>query len=163
MRKQMHSAMSNFYFSLPRLIASWSGKQTGRSEKNVVEANVAGALNHLVVYGAAFQMLRGLSVWQQLLFLVPLAALVGLFWLILFHVNAFLIESLRRLGLMRDLPDNRAQNLIVGFVTTVLAFYLLGTGGGSAALGSVWIAAVALNLLAAAMLPARHAIPPASK
>lgn len=150
--------MSEFYFALPRLIAAWSGRKAARSEQNGLEANIIGTLNHLIVYVAAFELLLGpLSRWTQLLLLVPLAILVWLFWLIFFYWSACLIKLLRDAGLMRELPDSRAQNILIGIMTTTLAIYLLRAGSWPRVLGFIWIAAVALNLVAAALLPARHA------
>jgi len=147
--------MSEFYFALPRLMAQWFGRNATHSDKNGAEANVVGTLNHMVVYVAAFELLLGgLSLWTQLLLLVPLAILVWLFWLVLFYVNALLIKLLRGAGLMRRLPDNRAQNILVGTITTALAIYLLGAGSWTGVLGFIWIAAVTLNLAAAALLSA---------
>ncbi len=156
--------MTKFYFALPRLIASWSDKTAARSETNGLEANIIGTLNHLVVYVAAFELLlRDLPVWQELILLVPLAILVFFFWIIFFYLSAWLIKFLRRAGAMRELPANRAQNVMVAIMTTGFATYLIRAGTWSSMLGFIWIAAVALNLLAATVLPASHADRSANK
>lgn len=151
--------MTKFYFALPRLIASWSGGSAVRSEKNGLEANLIGGLNHLVVYIAAFELLlRDRGLWQELILLVPLAILVFFFWTIFFYVSAWLIRLLRSIGLMRGLPVNRAQNITVAITTTLLALYLIRAGTPwSRLLGFLWIAAVILNLIAAAVLAVTYA------
>ncbi len=147
--------MSESYFAFPRLIAKWRGQSVERSEKNAWEAYVAGGLTHLIVYVAAFEMLLGdRSLWLQLLLLVPLAALVFLGWIIFFYLSARLLDVT---GLVSNWPRNRAQNVIVGIWTTVLAVCLVRAGSCPAILGWIWMSAVALNLFAAGLLSAsRH-------
>jgi hypothetical protein len=142
-----------FYFALPRLLWWLVGGDARRSEKNGLEANAVGSLLHLVVYAFAFQVLlanRTLS--AQLLLLLPLAFLVWLFWLNLIYANSRIIKLLRACGLMRDLPQSRAQGILIGIITTLFALHLLEARGWLAPLGAVWIGAVTLNLIAAVLL-----------
>lgn len=142
-----------FYFALPRLLAKWRGQSAARTEKNWLETNIAGTLSHLVVYVFAFQLLLAESApWNQLLLCIPLALLVWIFWLLVFYFNSWLIELLRTCGLMRRLSDSRAQSVIIGLMTTAFAVYLLFAGPCAAMLGIIWLAAVSLNLVAAAVL-----------
>lgn len=142
-----------FYFALPRLLWSSVGGDAGRTEKNGFEAHAVGALIHLVAYAFAFQIcLTNLRPWQQLLLVVPLAFLVWLFWINLLYANSQVIRLLRAVGVMRDLPQGRAQGILVGIIMTAFALHLLAAEGWTRFIGAIWIAAVALNLLAAAIL-----------
>lgn len=149
--------MNEFYFALPRLLARSRANQHMRSEKNSLEANVVGTLNHLLVYAFAFALLlKDLPGWQQVLLLLPLAVLVLIFWLLLLYVNSWIIKLLRAAGLMRALPNNRAQTLLISIVTTAMAGKLLFSEGWPRCVGLLWLAAVGLNLLAATLLAFRH-------
>lgn len=139
------------YFALPRLCAHWRGRSARRSERNWLEANIAGTLVHLVVYASAFQLLLARqSLWRQVLLCLPLALLVWVFWLLLLYANSLVIRSLRAVRLMRHLPDRRAQTALICILTAVFAVRLLTTGAWG--IGAVWLAVFALNLLAAALL-----------
>jgi len=145
--------LPRFYFALPRLVWSWVGGDTGRTEKNGLEANAVGGLVHLVVYAFAFEVcLTSASAWQRLLLLLPLAILVWLFWIIFIYANTWIIRLLRAAGLMRDLPQGRAQSILVGVVTTAFALRLLEAEAWRHVVRAVWVAAVALYLFAAAVL-----------
>ncbi len=149
--------MSEFYFALSRFLASPREHKQTRSEKNWLEANAVGTLNHLVVYAFAFALLlKNLPGWKQVLLLLPLGVIVLVFWLLLLYVNSWLIKLLRPAGLLRALPDNRAQTLLISIVTTAMAGELLFAGGWLRFVGAIWLAAVALNLLAAALLAFSH-------
>jgi len=147
-----------FYFSLPRLLAGWSGGTGDRTENNSLEAHLVGALVHLVAYLFAFQLLLADSpIWQLLFLLLPFAALVWLGWLIVLYLNSWVIKLLRLLGLLRNVPDNRAQSLVIGVMTTWFAWRLIVAGHWPGLVGAIWIAAVALNLSAAVVLTLIHA------
>ncbi len=137
--------MSEFYFSLPRLLL----RSGAPSERNVFEAHFVGTLEHLVVYFCAWELcLTSLPGWAQLILSLPLAVLVFLGWLLLFYLNSRLL----RLGLFAGLPRSRAQNNLVGLVATAAAFSLLWAGHWHAWIGALWLALTVLNLFAAAVL-----------
>ena len=69
---------------------------------------------HLVVYAFVFRaLLAGRALWLQLLFVLPLAFLVWILWLLLFYLSSLIIKALRAIGLMRDLSDRRAQSIVL--------------------------------------------------
>jgi hypothetical protein len=143
----MQTPEPKFYFSLPRLLAKWSGGSRERSEGNWLETNVVGTLVHLIVFLFAFHLLpRGFSTPAQMLLLVPLAFVVWIFWVVFFYGTAQLIR------LLGNLPPLPAQSACVGIVTTCFALALIGNGAVASCIAILWIAAVALNLLAAALL-----------
>lgn len=142
-----------FYFALPRLVWSLAGGDAGRTEKNGWEANTVGALVHVVVFAFAFELcLTNRPLGQRLLWLLPLAVLVWLFWTNLIYANSWIIKLLRACGLLRDLPQGRAQSVLIGITTTAIALRLLGGNGWIRGLGAIWLAAVVLNLVAAGVL-----------
>ncbi|MEO5720785.1 MAG: hypothetical protein ABIR71_04850 [Chthoniobacterales bacterium] len=160
----MPNAEPTFYFSLPRLVVRARGGNATPVETNWLETNIVGA----AVFGIAFLfaarwLLASLAGWQQLLLLLPLAILLWLGWLAVLYLNALLVRLARALGGLRRTPDDRAQSFLIGLMTTVFAFDLLRSGGWLAFIGGLWVAAVLLNLLAAAVLAflLRHGSSPA--
>jgi len=148
---------AEFYFSLPRLLAQWSGHEVERTERNWPEANLVGILVHLVAYAQAFQVLLLRSpVRQQLLWSIPLAFLVWLLWLIVLYLNSLLLKLLRALRLTRDMPDRTGQSLLILLMITIFAWRLVLAESWLGLIGGVWLAAVALNLLAALLLIFTH-------
>ena len=151
------SDMPGFNFALPRLMARLLGKNAHRTETNWLEANIVGTLQHLIVYLFACQwLLAGLGAWQKLLLALPLALLVWGFWVILFYVNFRIIMALHYLRIWRERPNNRAQSVLLGLITTLLAVLLVRNGACTAVLGYAWLAAVCSNLAAAALLSLSH-------
>ncbi|MEP6821775.1 MAG: hypothetical protein ABI946_05430 [Chthoniobacterales bacterium] len=149
----MQNSEPGFYFALPRLIARIFGGNSVRTETNWLEANVAGGLIHGVAYLFVAQLCwRGLERWQQLLLLLPLAALVWTAWLLTLYVNYLIVRRLRAIGMLRQTPDDRAQGLLIAAMTTAFAVALLNAGGFFAFAGGVWIAVLALNLAAGGAL-----------
>jgi hypothetical protein len=152
-----------FYFSLPRLLARWTGRGVDRTERNWLEANLVGSLVHLVAYGYAFHLLLADARLRQQLFLfIPLAFLVWIWWLIVLYLNSLIIKFLRACGLMKTMLDRRGQSLLICVMTTIFALQLLRAGSWLSLIGGLWIAAVMLNLLAALVLAVsdtRHAAP----
>ena len=147
-----------YYFALPRLLARSAGHSGGRTEQNWLEANVVGTFVHAIAFIFAGRLLLAdCSLWQQVLLLGPLALLVCASWSLFFYLNSLVLKLLRAAGLMRDLPDNRGQSVIVGITTTLLALQLAETGSWTRVAGWIWIIAVALNLVAAAVLALLHA------
>lgn len=153
-----------FYFALPRLVASQLGWNADRTEDNWIEANIVGGVVHLIWYVfAAHLFLNGLPMWERIALLLPLALLVWVSWLIAIYINSVLIRLLRAGGLFRDLPDVRVQSVLLGVITTAFAFYLVESESGLALLGIAWVAAVSLNLLAAAVFVVSDAVNPVSE
>lgn len=151
-----------FYFALPRLIASQLGWNAERTESNWLEANLVGGLEHLIWYAfAADLLLGGLTTWLQIILLLPLAFLVWFCWLIVFYFNSLIIAGLRWCGLIAELPDARAQSILLGIITTAFAFHLVVRGALLSLGGIFWVTAVSLNLLAAAIFVVRDALNPA--
>ena len=149
----MPKAEPVFYFSLPRLFERWRGGCDARTEMNWTEANAVGATVHAIFYVfAAHLFLGGLARWQQMILLLPLVSLVWIGWLVLLYLNTLILRLLRLGGLLRDLPDNRAQSFLVGVVATAFAIELIRAGSWLRFFGALWLAAVCLNLAAAAVL-----------
>jgi hypothetical protein len=147
----MESSEPRFYFALPRLIAKLRGQSASRTEDNWLEANIVGAAVHVLVLLFFAQVLLGSrTLWQQVLFAPVVVAAVWLFWIVFFYLTSRSIKMLRAVGLFRHLPDVRIQSVLIGATVTAFAWQLRP-------LGYVWIAAVALNLLAAAILHANRA------
>ena len=147
-----------YYFALPRLIASFGGGPTRRSEQNALEAHLVGTLVHAITFVfAAKLLLGGQPAWQQIVLLIPVALLVWIWWSLFFYLTSLAVTLLRSAGLLRATPDNHAQSLIVGIVTTALGWQLITAGSWTSVLGWTWLIAVGLNLAAAAVLGVRHA------
>jgi len=152
---------TQFYFALPRLIASQFGWSAARQETNWLEANIVGGVEHLIWYAfTADLLLRHLPLWAQIFLLVPLAFAVWICWLIALYVNSLLIRLLRLFRPIRDLSNARVQSVLLGIVTTVFASCLVTRDSWLAPVGLLWVAAVALNLLAAAILIVTEAVNP---
>ncbi len=142
-----------FYFSLSRLLAHWCGCDAKRSEKNYFEANLVGTFIHVVALAFGFRfLLARFPFWQEVLLVLPLALVVWIFWLLFFYFASLLTKAFRTLGIMREISDARAQSVLIGTVTTVFAFALIGGPRAFQIIGMVWIAAVALNIFAALLL-----------
>jgi len=154
---------TQFYFALPRLVVSQLGWSAARRESNWLEANIVGGVEHLIWYAfAAHVLLGGLPIWAQILLLIPLAFLVWIGWLIALYVNSLLIRLLRAFRPIRDLANARVQSVLLGIVTTVFAFFLVTEDSSLSPVGLLWVAAVSLNLLAAAILVVTDAVNPAT-
>lgn len=145
---------ARFYFALPRLVARLRGRNSRRTEKNWIEANIAGAVVMLISYLAIARLLLGEAAgWKQIALLLPLAVVATwCFWPLLLYVDAQIIKLLHAVGAITKLSNARAQSVLIGSVITALACYLLKMGPMLRALGAIWIAAVCVNLLAAVLL-----------
>ena len=149
----MRNTEPRYYFALPRLIARAWGGNSSPAETNWVEANVAGGLVHGIAYlFAALLFLRDLSPVQQALLFLPLAVFVWLAWLLVLYINSLVIRLLRAGGMLRKTPDDRAQGLFIGVMTTAFAVALLRAGAYYGFAGGIWLAALSVNFLAAALL-----------
>jgi hypothetical protein len=153
-----------FYFALPRLLASQFGRSVERTEANWLEATIVGTIEHLLWYLFAMHvLLGGLPFWGKIALVIPVAFLVWICWLIALYLDSVLIGSLRRFGFLRDLSNARAQSVLLGILTTAFALHLVVYGSWWSWLAIIWVASVALNLLAAAVLVVGEAINPASE
>ena len=152
--KQSAKRVSQFYFSLPRLIAKMSGSNARRAETNATEAWAAGLFFYLISYlfFAAQFIPPGLPRWQTALLLVALAFLVWLFGLLLLYINSLVIKMLRLCRLFRTIPTRRAQSILLGISTTAMACALLMRGSWMGGVGLFWLLAVAVNLASALVL-----------
>lgn len=142
-----------FYFSLPRFIALLRGGDTRRSERNAVEAWVAGLIMYLVHYLFFTHFLPpGLAPWLSALLLIFLAFWVWLFWLLLLYLNSVIIQLLRLGGLFRTVATRHVQSLLWGVVTTAMACELLKDSPWIREIGAIWLVTVAMNLASAVVL-----------
>ena len=155
-----NDSASRYYFALPRLVARLRGASAVRSEQNGIEAALAGALVHTVIFlFAAHLLLNDLTTWQQALLLLPVAILVLALWSVLTYANLLLIRLIRRAGLLRAQANRHLQSVLIGILTTFAAWQLISAGAWVRLIGLAWLAAVALNLTAAALLALMHAEP----
>jgi hypothetical protein len=149
-----NESLPHFYFALPRLMAKLWGGSAARTQNNWTEANIAGAASFLVSYAAALHLLTATVTtrWKQIV-LVLLALLVTwLFWLMALYINSLVIKLLRACGIIRGLPDDRAQSVLIGIITTAFACWVIAANSSLRVIAVVWIAGVSLNLIAAAVL-----------
>lgn len=154
----MQNSEPGFYFALPRLFARVRGGNSARTETNWLEANVVGGLIHGIAYLFVARLCLGaLERWQQLLLLLPLAALLWAAWLLILYFNYLIVWFFRATGMMRKMPDDRAQGLLIATMTTAFAVALLNAGGFFAVAGGLWILVLALNLAAGGLLALLHA------
>lgn len=146
-----------FYFALPRLVARLRGENAGRAENNWLEAYVVGTAVHLIVYLLIARLfLAGLPLSRQLLLIIPVAIVTWLFWLCLFYIHSLIILLLRGVGMLKAMPNRHAQSLLFGIMTTLFAARLIFSGSWMSVIGWLWIAAVSVNLAAAAALAVTH-------
>ena len=150
----------HFYFALPRLIAMMRGADTRRAENNGAEAWVGSAAIYLINYLFFAQFVpAGLALWQQTLLLMILVFPVWFFWLVALYLNSLIIKLLRLAGLFASIPTRRAQSILLGTYATAMAFDLLSRGSWIGEVAAIWLVAVAMNLVAAAILAFRHDAP----
>ncbi len=142
-----------FYFALPRLVAHLRARNAARTEKNWIEANIAGAAVMLVSYLAISRLwLSGFELWKQIALLLPAVVVTWIFWQLVLYIDAQIIKALRAAGFIRGLSNARAQSFFISTITTALAWYLLSGHAFLRAIGAAWIVAVCGNLLAATLL-----------
>ncbi len=80
-----------FYFALPRLVASQLGWNAARTERNWLEANIVGGFEHLIWYAfAAHALLHGMPAWEKIALLIPLVVCVWICWLLMIYLNSVL-------------------------------------------------------------------------
>src|SRR4051812_35184204 len=112
-----------FYFSLPRAVAMLFGGNAQRSESNGLEAALVGVWTYAIHY--LFFATRFLPFFSTRLFIPFFLVLVGLalwpIWLLFVYFDSLLIKFVRRLGLFRNLPMRRSQNIVWGIITTIMA------------------------------------------
>jgi hypothetical protein len=162
--REPHDA-PRFYFSLPRLIVKLSGGNPSRSERSWIESTIAGGAVHAIVFAFSWHLLlAALPLWKQALLLLPLVVLVLLSWIAFFYLNAQLIKLMRRAGLFRHLANFRIHSVVIGIIVTLFAArFALAGSSILRAIGLVWIVAVLLNQIAAALLFITHAEQPAAE
>lgn len=154
---ESHPLPLRFYFALPRLLAMLRGGDPRRGEQNSVEAWVVGVASYLVSYLFFAGLIpETLDLWFKAMLLVVLAFATWLFWLLALSINALVLKLLHRCGLFRTLPARRGQSVLVGTTTTAMAIALLQRGGVTGEMGALWLTAVVMNLIAAAILAFRH-------
>lgn len=148
---------AQYYFALPRLVASLRSQHAPRSENNWIEANIVGMGVMLVSYLAiARPLLRGAALATQLTLLLPLVLAMWPFWLLVLYLNALLIKLLRITGFLTDVSNARAQSILTALITTALAWQLLAGPPAMRAVGATWLVSVCLNFIAAAILAFRN-------
>ena len=146
-----------FYFALPRLLARWRGGDATRAEQNGTEAWIGGISTYAISYFFFLQLVpNALNPWLRAVLLLALAFVVLLVWLVLLYVNSLLIKIARLGGIFRSIPDRRAQSILVGATVTAMAGALLQHGGWVSELAAIWMVAVTMNLIAAALLALNH-------
>jgi hypothetical protein len=146
-----------FYFALPRLLALLRQGDSRRAESNASEA-WAGSIAVFVVSYLFFANLlpNNFDPWLTVLLLTALPFFVLLFWLFALFVNAQILKLLRASGLLRSLPQRRGQAVLIGIITTAMAFRMAQRASFSGEIASIWLVAVVLNLTAAVILALRH-------
>jgi hypothetical protein len=146
-----------FYFALPRLIATMRGANAARAENNGTEAWVGNVALYLINYLFFAQFVSShLPLWQRAGLLAGLVFVVWFFWLVLLYLDSLIIKLLRLAGIFCSIPTRRAQSILLGTWATAMAFNLLNRGSWIGEVASIWLVAVAMNLAAAAILAFRH-------
>jgi hypothetical protein len=149
----MNEQSPQFYFALPRLLAKMRGGDPSRAEKNAAEA----WLGSLAIYTISYLYFTAFipddwSGWTRALFLVALAFLVWLFWLVMLYLNSLILKLLHTLNLVRSFPMRRGQSVLLAATTTAMAVALTHRDSIVSELGAMWLIATAMNLVAAAIL-----------
>lgn len=143
-----------YYFSLFRVMALLRGGDARRSESNGLE----GWLIALMIYSIHYLFFAtrlipsNLTPWLTALLLLLLVFWIWPFWLLLLYVNSVIIKVLHWCGLFRAIPIRRVQSILWGIVTTAMACALLNVGPALHEFGAIWLVAVTLNLISAAVL-----------
>lgn len=154
---ELNNPRPRFYFSLPRLIALFRGGDPARGENNGTEARVAGLAVYLIslLFFAEF-IPADLKTWQRAGVFVALVFFVCLFWLLILYLNSLIIRVLRFGGIFRGISSRRAQSILAGFSTTVMAWSLLQGSSWMGEIAAIWVVAVTMNLVAAIILAFHH-------
>jgi hypothetical protein len=153
---ESHRQPVRFYFALTRLLAMLRGGDARRAEQNATEAWVVGIATYVISYLFFAAFAPDTLGWGPKGFtLVLLAFLVWLFWLLALDFNSLVLKLLRELGLFRTIPTRRGQSILIATTVTAMAFGLLQRGSLAGEFGAIWLAAVAMNLVAAMILAFR--------
>lgn len=149
--------LPRFYFALPRLLVMFRGGDIRRAENQGVEAWSANIAIYLISYFffAEFVPLS-LAFWLRVPIFAALLFAVWLFWLLALYVNSLVIGALRFCGLFRAIPIRHAQSILIGTTATAMSLHLVQRGGAAKELAAIWLVAVAMNLVAAAILALRN-------
>ncbi|MEP6937351.1 MAG: hypothetical protein ABI871_04705 [Chthoniobacterales bacterium] len=144
---------TGFYFALPRLLTRIARGHSSRVEGHGVETYLPGIAILLITFLFFFDLLDTPFVgWKA--FLLGSALLLGafVFWLAALYLNSVVIRLARAGRIIRTLPDNRAQSVLICGLTTVFAWSLAQTDSAARFAGIAWLMAIALNLTAALLL-----------
>jgi hypothetical protein len=153
---ELNQRQPHFYFSLLRLMAMLRGADARRTEHNGVEAWLASVAIYLVSYLFFLQFVpANVKPWLTVLSLIGLAFFVWLFWLVVLYFNSLVIRFLRLCGIFRTIPIRRAQSILVATWATAMAFDLVRRSSWMGEVGSIWLVAVGMNLVAAIVLAFR--------
>jgi hypothetical protein len=153
---ELNNSRPGYYFSLLRFLAMLRGGDARRVENNGVEACVAGVAIYLISYLFFARFIPALEAWQRAVLFVLLLFLVCLFWLMVLYINSLVIQFARFCGLLQTIPIRRAQSVLLGIWTSLMASDLLRHGSWKAEIGAVWLITVAMNLAAGAVLALRN-------
>jgi hypothetical protein len=154
-------APSRFYFAIGRLVAWLRSRGAERPEKieisytfeehqNPIESNVVSSIVFVLAHVAFIVMattVRPLALRVALLLAAPAAVAVLICGQIILF--GMLVSLVRRFGLLRKVDDRRLQEPAQLVILTIEAAWLLTTPSPAARVaGAIWLALVALNLLA---------------
>lgn len=144
----------HFYFPLFRAITLLCGGDSGRAERNGGEALLVCCAIYLIHYlfFTTLCLSPNLNTWWRPLLLILLAFWTWIFWLLLVYLNSLIIKALQRFGLFREVPVRRMQSVFWIAFTTAMAFSLLQRSPILHEVAAIWLMAVAMNLVAAAIL-----------
>ena len=146
-----------YYFSLLRLMATFRGGSSRRSETNNTEAWIASVAIYLISYLFFTQFVpETLGLGIRILLLAVLIFPVWIFSLVSLFLNSLLVKLLHVCGLFRALPARRAQSILVSGTASLMSFQLLQGGGWRTEIAAIWLIVVAMNLAAAVILLLRN-------
>jgi hypothetical protein len=150
----MNQAKRQFYFSLFRVMVLLRGGDARRAESNEFEAWLVGLMIYAIHYlfFATLFVRPSLEPWLRVPLLVALVFWIWLFWLLLLYINSVIIKALHACGLFRTIPSRRLQSILWGILTTAMACALLQGSPALREVGAIWLVAVVMNLIAAAIL-----------
>lgn len=142
-----------FYFALPNLASRLRGQIRERVEGDPIEARLPGLAIFIVTCSFAFKMSANrLSGWQLEFFIVALPFTAFFFWVVILYLNSLVVRLLRTIDLFKSVPNNRAQSVLICGLTTLFAGTLAISASWMRFVGFAWIAGLALNLAAAAVI-----------
>lgn len=142
-----------FYFALPRLLNRGRGRTEANTEGRAGEAYLGSVALFVVAYLAAWNLFAGsLSGWRLMVVAIALVFIVWIFWLAVFFLNSLVIKALRAPGLFAGTPVRTLQHVFIAVILAALAARLSIEAHWTRWVGMFFLAALVLNLLAAALL-----------